>query len=76
MLNFSEHGDIWFSPPQFYEITRLKNINKLKELIQFVNHRTNLEYTRWMPVRVMTKNGEITLLPGMVTIISVNGSCS
>uniref|UniRef100_A0A8C3JH10 Acyl-coenzyme A diphosphatase NUDT19 n=1 Tax=Calidris pygmaea TaxID=425635 RepID=A0A8C3JH10_9CHAR len=56
--------EIWFAPPQFYELCRLCNFSLLHELHQFSSDRALEGCERWMPVILTASDGYIQLLPG------------
>ncbi|CAM9440699.1 unnamed protein product [Bubo scandiacus] len=56
--------EIWFAPPQFYELCRLCNFSSLHELHKFSSDRALEGCEQWMPVVLTASNGYIHLLPG------------
>ncbi|KAM9288678.1 acyl-coenzyme A diphosphatase NUDT19 [Morus bassanus] len=56
--------EIWFAPPQFYELCRLCNFSSLCELHKFSSDRALEGCERWMPVMLTASDGYIQLLPG------------
>ncbi|KAF1504816.1 Nucleoside diphosphate-linked moiety X motif 19, partial [Eudyptula minor] len=56
--------EIWFAPPQFYELCRLCNFSSLHELHKFSSNRALEGCERWMPVMLTASDGYIQLLPG------------
>ncbi|XP_014797617.1 PREDICTED: nucleoside diphosphate-linked moiety X motif 19, mitochondrial [Calidris pugnax] len=56
--------ELWFAPPQFYELCRLCNFSSLRELHQFSSDRALEGCERWMPVMLTASDGYIQLLPG------------
>ncbi|XP_009273545.1 PREDICTED: nucleoside diphosphate-linked moiety X motif 19, partial [Aptenodytes forsteri] len=56
--------EIWFAPPQFYELCRLCNFSSLHELHKFSSDRALEGCERWMPVMLTASDGYIQLLPG------------
>ncbi|PKU39933.1 regulator of g-protein signaling 9-binding protein [Limosa lapponica baueri] len=60
--------EIWFAPPQFYELCRLCNFSSLHELHQFSSDRALEGCERWMPVMLTASDGYIQLLPGNRTV--------
>lgn len=55
---------VFLAPPQFYELSRLKNLNKFDEVERFAKQREILGIERWMPVISTYSDGAISLLPG------------
>ncbi|CAK6436898.1 unnamed protein product [Pipistrellus nathusii] len=56
--------EIWLAPPQFYEIRRLENFASLSELHKFCLDHVLKGVERWMPIVLLTADGQISLLPG------------
>uniref|UniRef100_A0A8C3EY56 Nudix hydrolase 19 n=1 Tax=Chrysemys picta bellii TaxID=8478 RepID=A0A8C3EY56_CHRPI len=56
--------EIWFAPPQFYELCRLCNFTSLCDLHRFGSDRALEGCERWMPVTLAASDGYIQLLPG------------
>ncbi|XP_019390970.1 PREDICTED: nucleoside diphosphate-linked moiety X motif 19, partial [Crocodylus porosus] len=56
--------EMWFAPPQFYELCRLCNFSSLDALHRFGSDRALEGCERWMPVMLTASNGHIQLLPG------------
>ncbi|NXX95315.1 NUD19 protein, partial [Centropus bengalensis] len=56
--------EIWFPPPQFYELCRLCNFSSLQELNKFSCDRALEGCERWMPVILTASDGSVSLLPG------------
>uniref|UniRef100_K7G2E0 Nudix hydrolase 19 n=1 Tax=Pelodiscus sinensis TaxID=13735 RepID=K7G2E0_PELSI len=56
--------EIWFAPPQFYELSRLCNFSSLCDLHRFGSDRALEGCERWMPVTLTASDGYIDLLPG------------
>ncbi|XP_071612881.1 acyl-coenzyme A diphosphatase NUDT19 [Heliangelus exortis] len=56
--------EIWFPPPQFYELCRLCNFSSLDELHKFSSDRALEGCECWMPVMLSASDGYIQLLPG------------
>lgn len=50
--------------PQFYEIRRLENFASLSDLHRFCLDHVSEQVERWMPIILLTADGEICLLPG------------
>lgn len=64
LLKASEAKEIWLPPPQVYEIARILRFQKIEDLYSFASKISAQGCERWMPERVNTKNGIVTLLPG------------
>ncbi|KAM6058158.1 acyl-coenzyme A diphosphatase NUDT19 [Chlamydotis macqueenii] len=56
--------EIWFAPPQFYELCRLCNFSSLRELHKFSSDRALEGCERWLPVTLTASDGYMQLLPG------------
>ncbi|ELK31371.1 Tudor domain-containing protein 12 [Myotis davidii] len=56
--------EIWMAPPQFYEIRRLENFASLSDLHKFCLDHVLEGVERWMPILLLTADGQISLLPG------------
>ncbi|XP_032179393.1 nucleoside diphosphate-linked moiety X motif 19 [Mustela erminea] len=56
--------EIWFAPPQFYEIRRLGNFASLSDLHKFCLDGASEEMERWLPITFLTADGMLELLPG------------
>ncbi|XP_051485587.1 acyl-coenzyme A diphosphatase NUDT19 [Apus apus] len=56
--------EMWFAPPQFYELCRLCNFSSLHELHKFSSDRALEGCERWLPVMLTASDGFIQLLPG------------
>lgn len=56
--------EIWLITPQFYEIRRLENFASLSDLHKFCLDHALEEVERWMPITLLTADGQIHLLPG------------
>ncbi|XP_055992280.1 acyl-coenzyme A diphosphatase NUDT19 [Sorex fumeus] len=56
--------EIWFAPPQFYEMRRLENFASLSDLHKFCLDHALEGVERWMPITLTTADGVLQLLPG------------
>ncbi|GJQ88014.1 hypothetical protein Trydic_g12938 [Trypoxylus dichotomus] len=56
--------EITLAPPQVYELSRLRNFKKIDDLLRFANERANEGIERYFPMRIKTREGLCTLLPG------------
>lgn len=63
--------EIWLAPPQFYEIRRLENFASLSELHKFCLDHVLKGVERWMPIVLLTADGQISLLPGKISEASI-----
>ncbi|KAG8307895.1 acyl-coenzyme A diphosphatase NUDT19-like [Homalodisca vitripennis] len=63
LLDLSHRGEIWLKPPQWYEIKELLHVKEFTSLHKHSFRRSN-SCLRWMPVRIIALDGEISLLPG------------
>lgn len=63
--------EIWMAPPQFYEIRRLENFASLSDLHKFCLDHVLEGVERWMPILLLTADGQISLLPGKISDASM-----
>lgn len=63
--------EIWMAPPQFYEIRRLENFASLSDLHKFCLDHVLEGVERWMPILLLTADGQISLLPGKISEASM-----
>ncbi|XP_025710468.1 acyl-coenzyme A diphosphatase NUDT19 [Callorhinus ursinus] len=56
--------EIWFAPPQFYEIRRLGNFASLSDLHKFCLDGASEGMERWLPITFLTADATLQLLPG------------
>lgn len=66
-LELFKSQEIYFAPPQFYELCRLCNFSSLCDLHRFGSDRALEGCERWMPVTLAASDGYIQLLPGKLT---------
>ncbi|CAD5116405.1 unnamed protein product [Dimorphilus gyrociliatus] len=59
-----EKCELFLPPPQIYELSRLANFTKFKNLREFAIDRQQHGTERWMPVRISTADGITACLPG------------
>lgn len=58
------NGDLWLPPPQLYEISRFLQFSHFDTMKSFAQERSKKGLERYLPVRVNTNNGVISILPG------------
>ncbi|KAJ9596967.1 hypothetical protein L9F63_011997 [Diploptera punctata] len=51
-------------PPQYYELSRLITFNDIEKLADFAVQKNSSSSDLWMPFRIKTSDGEVTLFPG------------
>jgi len=66
----NERGNISLPPPQFYEISRLRNFADIDNLLKFASDRASYGIERYFPLRISTEDGNYTILPGTSIILS------
>ncbi|CAH1270451.1 NUDT19 [Branchiostoma lanceolatum] len=54
----------WIPPPQVYELSRMFQLPRLDQLHRFSQERGLEGCERWLPVRITTSDGGMTVLPG------------
>ncbi|XP_023231310.1 nucleoside diphosphate-linked moiety X motif 19-like isoform X1 [Centruroides sculpturatus] len=64
ILEENRNGSVFLAPPQIYELSRLLNFKKIKELDQFSKKRECRGIERWLPVVASSTDGAISVLPG------------
>jgi nucleoside diphosphate-linked moiety X motif protein 19 len=57
--------EILLPPSQFYELSRLITFDCIEQLANFAVQRNSTRSELWMPVRIETSDGGVTLLPGI-----------
>ncbi|XP_062328093.1 nucleoside diphosphate-linked moiety X motif 19 [Osmerus eperlanus] len=55
---------LWIAPPQFYDLSRMCRFPSLAHLHNFASRRASEGCEHWLPVRLVTDNVYISLLPG------------
>lgn len=68
LLDACDAGEVHLAPPQYYELSRLCNITSLQELMAFCLKKNKMICKQWMPVRIITKDGEVSLFPAEIII--------
>jgi len=56
--------EVLLPPPQFYEISRLKNFIDIDDLLRFAADRAHCGSERYFPYRINTETGVFSILPG------------
>ncbi|XP_016945063.3 acyl-coenzyme A diphosphatase NUDT19 isoform X1 [Drosophila suzukii] len=64
LLRLADLGEVWFLPPQVYELLRLMGIKDYKSLLDFAIKRSGLGTTMFLPVAYDCKGSMIYVLPG------------
>ncbi|EDW03191.1 GH10627 [Drosophila grimshawi] len=64
LLRLYLHGELWFMPPQVYELLRLLCIKDYHKLLEFAADRSKLGTTMFLPVCYSCSDGLIFVLPG------------
>ena len=59
------NSKLWLAPPQFYELSRLIQYDKFDDIENFSRTRRECSVDRWLPVRINTEDGVLSVLPGM-----------
>ncbi|KAH8255315.1 hypothetical protein KR038_000912 [Drosophila bunnanda] len=63
-LRLNELGEVWFLPPQVYELLRLMGIKKYLRLLDFAIKRGGLGTTMFLPVVYNCEGTLVYVLPG------------
>ncbi|KAH8274167.1 hypothetical protein KR044_013335, partial [Drosophila immigrans] len=64
LLMLYQHGELWFLPPQIYELSRLLNIKDYHKLQAFAVQRSKLGTTLFLPVVYSCTDSMVYTLPG------------
>ncbi|XP_017004832.2 acyl-coenzyme A diphosphatase NUDT19 [Drosophila takahashii] len=64
LLRLSELGEVWFLPPQVYELSRLMGIKDYKSVLEFAIKRSVLGTTMFLPVGYDCNGSMVFVLPG------------
>ncbi|XP_030377052.1 nucleoside diphosphate-linked moiety X motif 19-like [Scaptodrosophila lebanonensis] len=64
LLSLARLGELWFLPPQIYELSRLLAIRSYYDLLKFARHRSKLGTTLFMPISYMCSDNLVNVLPG------------
>ncbi|EDW78048.2 uncharacterized protein Dwil_GK24223 [Drosophila willistoni] len=63
-LRLARLNEIWFLPPQVYELSRLLTIKDYESLLEFSKQRSRLGTTMFMPVAYVCGEAMVCVLPG------------
>ncbi|XP_048885988.1 nucleoside diphosphate-linked moiety X motif 19 [Brienomyrus brachyistius] len=64
VLHSYQARELWIAPPQFYDLSRMCRFPRLQELHSFAAARGLEGCERWLPVRLVSKDCLVSLLPG------------
>lgn len=64
ILQSYESQEMWIAPPQFYELSRMCHFPLLHDLNHFSRERALEGCEPWLPVRLVSSDGYMLLLPG------------
>lgn len=65
LIENNKTGDNWLPPPQFYELSRLRNEPDIDKVVSFAKHRAlNSPTTLIFPLHFPVKDGIIHCYPG------------
>jgi len=64
-------GNVWFMPPQVYELSRLMGIKAYQSLLEFAIKRSGLGTTMFLPIGYNCQGSMVFVLPGMLKEYSV-----
>ncbi|EDW13470.2 nucleoside diphosphate-linked moiety X motif 19 [Drosophila mojavensis] len=64
LLRLHQNQELFFLPPQIYELGRLYSINDFQKLCHFASQRGQLGCTMFMPVGYVCSDGMVFALPG------------
>ncbi|XP_017069628.2 LOW QUALITY PROTEIN: nucleoside diphosphate-linked moiety X motif 19 [Drosophila eugracilis] len=64
LLRLVDLGEVWFLPPQVYELSRLMGIKEYQGLLDFAIKRSALGTTMFLPVSYDCKGSMVFVLPG------------
>ncbi|EDW27302.1 GL21101 [Drosophila persimilis] len=63
-LRLNKGGNLWFMPPQFYELARLAGVGTYKSLLGFATNRSRMGTTMFMPLLYACEGSMVYVLPG------------
>ncbi|XP_022224957.1 nucleoside diphosphate-linked moiety X motif 19 isoform X2 [Drosophila obscura] len=63
-LRLNKLGDLWFLPPQFYELSRLAGVGVYESLLGFATKRSRMGTTMFMPLVYACEGSMVYVLPG------------
>ncbi|KAI1904237.1 hypothetical protein AGOR_G00003600 [Albula goreensis] len=64
ILQSYQARELWIAPPQFYDLRRMCHLLHLQDLHNFAKERALEGCEQWLPVRLVSTNCHISLLPG------------
>ncbi|MBN3309847.1 acyl-coenzyme A diphosphatase NUDT19 [Amia ocellicauda] len=64
ILHSYQAREIWIAPPQFYDLGRMCHLPQLRDLHSFSRSRALEGCEQWLPVRLVSSDCYISLLPG------------
>ncbi|XP_032581657.1 nucleoside diphosphate-linked moiety X motif 19 [Drosophila sechellia] len=64
LLRLADLGNVWFMPPQVYELSRLVGIKAYQSLLEFATKRSGLGTTMFLPVGYNCQGSMVFVLPG------------
>jgi nucleoside diphosphate-linked moiety X motif protein 19 len=64
LLNKHLAGETTLMPPQFYELSRLRDIHTIEDIQTLIELRRKLGIERWFPHIIDTNEGMTSVLPG------------
>ncbi|KAG9341994.1 hypothetical protein JZ751_018312 [Albula glossodonta] len=64
ILQSYQARELWIAPPQFYDLRRMCHLLQLQDLHNFAKERALEGCEQWLPVRLVSTNCHISLLPG------------
>ncbi|KQS61884.1 uncharacterized protein Dere_GG21629, isoform C [Drosophila erecta] len=64
LLRLGNLGNVWFMPPQVYELSRLMGIKEYQRLLEFAIKRSGLGTTMYLPVGYNCQGSMVFVLPG------------
>lgn len=65
LLRLNELGELWFLPPQIYELSRLRGIKEYLRLLDFAIKRSGLGTTMYLPLAYDCEGTLVYVLPGL-----------
>ncbi|BFF94076.1 nucleoside diphosphate-linked moiety X motif 19 [Drosophila madeirensis] len=63
-LKLNQLGELWFLPPQFYELSRLVGVGTYNSLLDFATKRSSMGTTMFMPLMYACEGSMVSVLPG------------
>ncbi|XP_045072717.1 LOW QUALITY PROTEIN: nucleoside diphosphate-linked moiety X motif 19 [Coregonus clupeaformis] len=74
ILHSYQAREMWIAPPQFYDLSRMCRFPSLQDLHSFSRRRASEGCEQWLPIRMVSDNYYISLLPGD-ELYPEEGSC-